>query len=218
MIVKVCGMRDAENIREVEALGIDLIGFIFWSKSSRYVSEKPDYLPTKCKRVGVFVDEDIEVVKKMAQDYALDYIQLHGKESPDYLRGLRSVCGNSITTFKAFNIATAKDFEQTAPYENLANYFLFDTKGKSVGGNGTKFDWTVLAAYNGTTPFILSGGIGPDDAERVRAFHHPKCIGIDLNSRFELSPGLKDITALQTFFNELNSSINSKIVNSQIVK
>ncbi len=202
-------MRDAENIREVEALGIDLIGFIFWSKSSRYVSEKPDYLPTKCKRVGVFVDEDIEVVKKMAQDYALDYIQLHGNETPDYCALLK---GHKL--IKAFNIATAEDFVKTKPYENLANYFLFDTKGKSVGGNGTMFDWTVLAAYNGTTPFILSGGIGPDDAERVRAFHHPKCAGIDLNSRFELAPGLKDITALQTFFNELNSSINSKIVNS----
>ena len=211
-------MRDAENIREVEALGIDLIGFIFWSKSSRYVSEKPAYLPSKCKRVGVFVDEDIETVKRIAEEYSLDYIQLHGKESPDYLRGLRSACGNSITTIKAFNIATAEDFEQTTPYEGLADYFLFDTKGKSVGGNGTKFDWAVLAAYNGTTPFILSGGIGPDDAERVHAFHHPKCIGIDLNSRFELAPGLKDITALQTFFNELNSSINSKIVNSKIVK
>ena len=192
-------MRDAENIREVEALGIDLIGFIFWSKSSRYVSEKPDYLPTKCKRVGVFVDEDIETVKRIAEEYSLDYIQLHGKESPDYLRGLRSVCGDSITTIKAFNIATAEDFDQTAPYENLANYFLFDTKGKSVGGNGEKFDWSVLSAYRGETPFLLSGGIGPDDAGRVNKFCHKRCIGIDLNSRFETAPGFKDIMALRRF-------------------
>ena len=100
--------------------------------------------------------------------------------------------------------ATAADLDQTKPYEGLADLFLFDTRGKAVGGNGTKFDWTVLTDYNGNTPFILSGGIGPDDAERLRAFHHPKCTGIDLNSRFELAPGLKDITALHKFFTELN--------------
>ena len=197
MIVKVCGMRDAENIHEVEALGIDLIGFIFWPKSSRYVSERSAYLPTNCKRVGVFVDENIEVVKKIAQDYALDYIQLHGNETPDYCALLK---GHKL--IKAFNIATAEDFEQTKPYEGLVNYFLFDTKGKSVGGNGIKFDWSVLDDYHGTTPFILSGGIGPDDAARIRSFHHPQLAGIDLNSRFELAPNLKDVTALQKFLNE----------------
>jgi phosphoribosylanthranilate isomerase len=191
-------MRDAENIREVEALGIDLIGFIFWSKSSRYVSEKPDYLPTKCKRVGVFVDEDIEVVKKIAQDYALDYIQLHGNETPDYCALLK---GHKL--IKAFNIATAEDFEQTKPYEGLVKYFLFDTKGKSVGGNGTKFDWSVLDDYHGTTPFILSGGIGPDDAARIRSFHHPQLAGIDLNSKFEDAPALKNIQKLKTFLEQL---------------
>ena len=191
-------MRDAENIHEVEALGIDLIGFIFWSKSSRYVSEKPDYLPTKCKRVGVFVDENIEVVKKIAQDYALDYIQLHGNETPDYCALLK---GHKL--IKAFNIATAEDFEQTKPYEGLVNYFLFDTKGKSVGGNGTKFDWSVLDDYHGTTPFILSGGIGPDDAARIRSFHHPQLAGIDLNSKFEDAPALKNIQKLKTFLEQL---------------
>ena len=219
-------MRDAENIREVEQLFFDLkvqsdpraertlhaslstplMGFIFWPKSSRYVSERPTYLPSKCKRVGVFVDAAIETVKHIADEYSLDYIQLHGQESPEYIQSLLTVCGDSIaTTIKAFNIATADDFAQTKPYEPLADYFLFDTKGNSVGGNGSKFDWTVLTAYNGATPFILSGGIGPDDAGRVRAFHHPKCIGIDLNSRFDLVPGLKDVSALRKFFNELNS-------------
>ena len=198
MIVKVCGMRDAENIHEVEALGIDLIGFIFWPKSSRYVSERPAYLPTNCKRVGVFVDENIEVVKKIAQDYALDYIQLHGNETPDYCALLK---GHKL--IKAFNIATAEDFEQTKPYEGLVNYFLFDTKGKSVGGNGTKFDWSVLDDYHGTTPFILSGGIGPDDTARIRSFHHPQLAGIDLNSKFEDAPALKNIQKLKTFLEQL---------------
>lgn len=203
-LTKVCGMRDAENIREVEALGINLMGFIFWPHSSRYVSAPPAYLPTACRRVGVFVDATIDDVRQHMTDYSLDYLQLHGQESPEYIEALRTICGDSIAIIKAFNIATAADLAQTEPYEGLADLFLFDTRGKSVGGNGTKFDWTVLNDYNGTTPFILSGGIGPDDAEQLRAFQHPKCTGIDLNSRFELAPGLKDITALQKFFTELN--------------
>ena len=199
MIVKVCGMRDAENIREVEALGIDLMGFIFWPKSSRYVSTLPSYLPEKAKRIGVFVDEEIEVVKKIAQEYALHYIQLHGNETPDYCALLK---GHKL--IKAFNIATADDFVKTKPYETVVDYFLFDTKGKSVGGNGTKFDWSVLADYHGTTPFILSGGIGPDDAADIRHFRHPQLAGIDLNSRFEIDPGLKNVDTLKLFLSELN--------------
>lgn len=197
-IIKVCGMRDADNIREVEALAIDLMGFIFWSGSKRYISEPPAYLPTGCKRVGVFVDEDIETVRRIADEYALDYIQLHGRESREYcaqLQGYRLI--------KAINVTDGGDVAQTAPYEGLADYFLFDTKGKCVGGNGEKFDWSVLSSYRGETPFLLSGGIGPDDAERVKAFRHPKCVGIDLNSRFEISPAVKDINKLKTFLQSL---------------
>ena len=205
MIVKVCGMRDAENIREVESLGVDLMGFIFWPKSSRYVSERPNYLPTKCKRVGVFVDEDIETIKKISDDYALNFIQLHGSESPEYISRLsfqlplKEGGGSFLSIIKAFNIATKEDLEATKAYDDIVDYFLFDTKGKCVGGNGEKFDWSVLDAYNGNTPFLLSGGIGPDDAERVKTFLHPKCVGIDLNSRFELAPALKDINKLKEF-------------------
>ena len=205
-MIKVCGMREAENIREVEALGIDMMGFIFWPKSSRYVSERPEYLPKHVKRVGVFVNEDPEQVKRLAADYRLDYIQLHGQESPEQISHLSPLTSH-LSIIKAFNIATAEDLLQTQPYECLADLFLFDTKGKSVGGNGEKFDWDVLDAYHGSTPFLLSGGIGPDDAERVNAFHHPKCIGIDLNSRFELSPGLKDIDALRRFVNDINRKL-----------
>ena len=190
-------MREAENIREVEALGIDMMGFIFWPKSSLYVSQRPDYLPTKCKRVGVFVDEDREQVKRLAAEYRLDYIQLHGHETPEVISYLRTPALPHPRILKAFNISTAEDLLQTQPYEGLVDGFLFDAKGKSVGGNGEKFNWDVLDAYDGETPFLLSGGIGPDDVERVHAFRHPKCIGIDLNSRFELSPGLKDIAKLK---------------------
>ena len=202
MMIKVCGMREADNIREVETLGIDMMGFIFWPKSSRYVSQRPDYLPKRVKRVGVFVDEDPEQVKRMAGAYGLDYIQLHGHESPSYIFQLRG-----LHVIKAFNISTAEDLIQTQPYEGLVDYFLFDAKGKSVGGNGEKFNWDVLDAYQGNTPFLLSGGIGPDDTERVNAFHHPKCIGIDLNSRFELSPGLKDVAKLKEFMYNSNTEI-----------
>ena len=198
-------MREADNIREVEQLStincqlsINWMGFIFWPRSSRYVSEKPDYLPIYCKRVGVFVDEDIEQVKRTADEYQLDLIQLHGHERPDYIRQL-----SDKKVIKAFNIANSADLEATKPYEGIVDYFLFDTKGPSVGGNGAKFDWTVLADYVGETPFLLSGGIGPDDAQVLTSHLSPliskKCVGIDLNSRFEITPGLKDINKLKEF-------------------
>ena len=240
MIIKVCGMRDADNIRELEQLNsqfsiihsplsINMMGFIFYPKSSRFVSERPSYLPTHCKRVGVFVDADIEQVCRIADEYSLDYIQLHGHESPAYiqelnkywLRPISSRLGQTckhdgprcsekspLSIIKSFNIAEPSDFEQTETYEGVADLFLFDTKGKNVGGNGEKFDWNVLKAYKGETPFLLSGGIGPEDAESFSIIHyplsiHPKCIGIDLNSRFEIAPGLKDINKLKIFINSL---------------
>lgn len=198
MIVKVCGMRDAENIRAVEALGIDMMGFIFWPKSSRYVSERPAYLPTSCQRVGVFVDESIDKVMQYAAAFQLDVIQLHGGESPEYVSRLKG-----LKVIKAFNIATADNLKQVKLYEGLADCFLFDAKGRSVGGNGTQFDWDVLQGYTGKTPFLLSGGIGPDDAGRVTDFEHPRCIGIDLNSRFETAPGLKDVDKLKAFLEKV---------------
>lgn len=200
-------MRDPENIRKVEELTVDLMGFIFWHKSSRNVSEMPSYLPTRQKRVGVFVDADIKEVTEKAMEYALDLIQLHGKETPDYIQRLRSLCpqrGDRATAIiKALNIADTEDLAQTAQYEGIVDYFLFDTKSKLVGGNGTQFDWSVLQAYQGDTPFILSGGIGPDDAEKVKNFQHPMCAGIDLNSRFETAPALKDIQLLNHFIGRL---------------
>ena len=194
MIVKVCGMRDAENIRQLEALGIDWMGMIFWPKSKRYVSTPPAYLPQHVRKVGVFVDASLDAIRQHVEDYQLDIVQLHGQESPEMLKVLKP-----LTLIKAFNIATPEDLQKTEPYEGLADYFLFDTKGKSVGGNGEKFDWSVLDNYQGKTPFLLSGGIGSEDAQDVKTFHHPKCIGIDLNSRFETEPGLKDITKLKQF-------------------
>ena len=198
MMIKVCGMRDAQNIRDVESLGVDWIGMIFWPKSKRYVAEVPSYLPEHLKKVGVFVDSTLDDILQHISDYQLDIIQLHGQESPDFAKALKP-----HTIIKAFNIEKADDLLQTEKYEGIADYFLFDTKGKMVGGNGQKFDWSVLTAYQGKTPFLLSGGIGPEDVESVKSFHHPRCIGIDLNSRFESEPGFKDINQLKTFINNI---------------
>ena len=217
-------MRDAENIRAVESLGIQWMGFIFWPGSKRFVSERPAYLPTKCKRVGVFVDADLTDVLQKVEEYALDLIQLHGSESPDYIRQLKhlltahpspslSIVHCPLSIIKAFNIATPADLEQTHAYENIVDYFLFDAKGKSVGGNGKQFDWQVLDHYHGHTPYLLSGGIGPDDADRVKEFitsslpHSltsslPLCLGFDLNSRFETSPAVKDVESLRRFLTQ----------------
>ena len=202
LTVKVCGMRDADNIRASEQLGIDWLGFIFWPKSSRYVAAPPAYLPQRAKRIGVFVDASIDDVQQHVADYGLYAVQLHGHESPEYIKAL-SAANHQLPIIKAFNIAAPADLEQTKPYEELVDYFLFDAKGKSIGGNGTQFDWTVLNDYHGQTPFLLSGGIGPDDAEHVKAFRHPQLAGIDLNSRFEVAPALKDIQKLTTFLTQL---------------
>ena len=198
LIIKVCGMREEQNISDLEKLDIDWMGMIFWSGSKRYVSRPPSRLPQRVKKVGVFVDASLDDIRQHVSDYQLDIIQLHGHETPAFLEALKP-----LTLIKAFNIADASDLQKTKAYEGVADYFLFDTKGKIVGGNGEKFDWTVLTAYEGSTPFLLSGGIGPDDAQRVKKFHHPKCIGIDLNSRFESAPGLKDIDQLQTFIKQI---------------
>lgn len=206
MIVKVCGMREAENIRAVEALGVDWMGFIFWEHSSRCISQRPAYLPTRAKRVGVFVDESLDVVCQHVEAFCLDVVQLHGSESPAYLRDLRNALAGDVLIVKAFSIATRDDLLQTSLYEGLADYFLFDTKAQLVGGNGRKFDWSVLAHYDGSTPFLLSGGIGPDDASRLSAFSHPRLAGIDLNSRFEAAPAQKNVELLKQFLYDIQQN------------
>jgi phosphoribosylanthranilate isomerase len=200
MIVKVCGMRDAENIREVEALGVDWMGFVFHRTSPRFVGELPDYLPQRAKRVGVFVDETEEQIMETVQLFRLDMVQLHGHETPDFCNRIRS---KGLKVIKAINVQNTFSTEEVSFYERACDYFLFDTKTPLPGGSGQKFDWSSLSAYRGTTPFLLSGGISPDDADRVEAFVHERCIGIDLNSRFETSPAYKDIHLLQSFIDKI---------------
>lgn len=204
MIIKVCGMRDPENIRAVEALGIDLMGFIFWPPSSRYVGRVPSYLPVNCRRVGVFVDATLPDILTAVRDFELDVLQLHGHETPEAIAALKEQFP-AVRIVKSLAVTGPEDLAQAAAYEDVCDAFLFDTKGQLPGGNGRQFDWNVLRQYKGRLPFLLSGGIGPGDEPRIRAFEVPGCIGIDLNSRFETAPGQKDVEALRTFIETVRS-------------
>ena len=197
-IIKVCGMREETNMREVEQLVPDWMGFIFYPKSPRYVGEALAYIPEGVKRVGVFVNESLDRLLGLAERNRLDIIQLHGDESPDICRMLRE---KGYLVIKAFGIIADKPFpvEQTDLYEGCCDYFLFDTRTDLYGGSGKKFGWEILSDYRGETPFLLSGGISPKDVETVKGFSHSKCIGIDLNSGFEISPAVKDVQSLQDF-------------------
>lgn len=204
MIIKVCGMRDADNIRQLdETKLIDWMGFIFFGKSSRNVESLPDYMPKNCKRVGVFVNEPIESILSKVEEFGFDLVQLHGHEDVEYIKQLKASLPNDVQIIKMIQIATLDDIYATSQYEGIVDYFLFETKCEGYGGSGQKFDWDILKNYNGTTPFILTGGIGPDDADKVKAFTHPQFAGIDLNSKFEVSPALKDIDLLKNFIKQL---------------
>lgn len=206
-------MRDADNIRDISALGVDMIGLIFYPPSPRYVQQFssgagiiPDYAPDMGKtplRVGVFVDDMPQNIVTRVYNYKLDYIQLHGNEPRETLENLRATIDPDINPkikiIKAISVSSAEDIKKYKEYVGAADLFLFDTKCKTVGGSGELFDWQVLQAYDGDVSFLLSGGIGPDDAERIKNFHHPKCIGIDLNSKFEIEPALKDVEKLKQF-------------------
>ncbi|WP_294588228.1 phosphoribosylanthranilate isomerase [uncultured Bacteroides sp.] len=202
-IIKVCGMTEADNIRAIEQLGVDMIGFIFYPKSPRCLCEKPQYLPLRAKRVGVFVNESKENILMYTDRFSLNYIQLHGNESPDYCRTLHN---NGLRLIKAFSISLPKDLFDVSDYDGLCDYYLFDTKTPQYGGSGNQFDWNILHRYNGSTPFLLSGGINPYSVKAIKEFHHPRLAGIDLNSRFETAPGLKDVERIEIFLKELRNS------------
>lgn len=203
MIIKVCGMRDPQNIREVSALGVDLTGFIFYPESPRRVENNTlnALLSTfNSRKVGVFVNATVEQMLEAVTAYGLDYLQLHGKESPELCSTLRK---KEIPLIKAFSVSSKEDIEMTKRYEGYADYFLFDTKNERYGGSGKPFDWSILSAYQGNTPFLLSGGINPNSVEAINRFSHPRFAGIDLNSGFESEPGIKDIEKLSAFLYQL---------------
>ncbi len=193
-------MRNEDNIRAVEALGIDWMGFVFYPPSKRFVDQVPAYLPNNAKRVGVFVNESMETILEKAASFHLDIVQLHGDESPEFCKLLGK---QDIQVMKAFGIADSFPCEKIAAFEGCCEYFLFDTQTSDYGGSGRQFNWDILQNYHGKTSFLLSGGIGPDDAQAILEFSHPMCIGIDINSKFELSPANKNIQSIEQFIKSL---------------
>ena len=216
--IKVCGMREPENIRALNALDVDMMGLIFYPKSPRYVRSIPvsagivpdraaSLLRPRAKLVGVFVNEMPQTVVTHAYNYRLDYIQLHGNETPTYIDNLKRTLIPDILPdvkiIKAISIREADDVKRWRQYEGHIDLLLFDTKCKTVGGSGEQFDWSVLSTYDGDIPFLLSGGIGPQDAESIKQFRHPMFAGIDVNSKFEDAPAHKDIDKLQNFISSI---------------
>lgn len=203
MKIKVCGMRDADNIREIEKLGIDLMGFIFYPKSSRYVSIVPQYLPQQCERVGVFVNESTSAIIEKAKLFGLNYIQMHGNETSEQCAELKWA---GYKVIKAFSIESEKDFEQIhGSYESICDYLLFDSKCDSYGGSGKQFDWTLLNSYQGSLPFFISGGINAKSDVSLNQFSHPLFQGIDINSQFESSPAIKDAGLIKSFISKIKN-------------
>lgn len=214
MFIKVCGMRDAQNIRDVDALGVDLIGLIFYDRSSRFVAQMPEALPEHALRVGVFVNAAIEDVVAHVQDYRLDFIQLHGDETLAYVARLRQMIEASGQTMprivKAIPVGSRSQVLKAALWDGSVDGILFETPGHLYGGNGTQFDWSLLSSYRGNTPFFLTGGIGPQSLDALLQFSHPAWVGIDLNSRFETAPGVKDVELLRTFITAFRQGMEQK--------
>jgi len=206
MKIKVCGMKHSGNILELAALKPDYMGFIFYDKSKRYVSALPSEilsLPKEIHKTGVFVNEDIHTIVSTAEKYRLDTIQLHGNEIPEICDQLKRK-GYSI--IKAINIGNIIDLEKVEDYLNFCGYFLFDTKTTDkYGGSGKKFNWEILSHYKEKIPFFLSGGIHISDITEILSFKHPAFYGIDINSCFEMEPGLKNIPLIKEFIFKLRN-------------
>lgn len=208
MKIKVCGLRDKENIEAVAALKPDYMGFISYGPSPRYINNMPAdilvNLPANISKTGVFVNESKENIDELIADYGFTAIQLHGSESPEFANSFR----NKVTVLKAFGLNNDFDFEQLNNYANKVDYFLFDTKTDTHGGSGRTFDWRILDKYKLDIPFFLSGGLSLDNLDEVTHIDHPQFYGVDLNSKFETSPGIKDIEKLKKAFDMLNYRTN----------
>ncbi len=202
--IKVCGMRDLENIRHIETLDVDFLGFIFYPKSTRCIQTDDNSLEAirGCikPKVGVFVNATLKQMLEKAELYQLSFLQLHGNETSDLCGELRQ---RGYAVIKAFSIASVKDFKKTEDYPDCCDYFLFDTKCAGYGGSGNRFDWSFLDAYSGNTPFLLSGGLSPDCLSEINQLKHSKFAGIDLNSGFEISSAIKDVGKLKDFITEI---------------
>ena len=202
-------MKHTANREAVEKLPVDWLGFIFYPQSKRFIGETPEpgLFKTEKPKVGVFVDENAFEIMALAKNFGFSMVQLHGKENPQTCRMLKI---QGLKIIKVFNVNENFDFETTQSYEKVADFFLFDTKTPFHGGSGQKFDWKLLDKYTGHIPFLLSGGIGPDDAEEILKINHPKLTGIDVNSGFEDQPGVKNIEKLEKFIAQIKG-LNTQI-------
>ncbi len=209
MKIKVCGMRDAQNIRDVEALGIDMMGFIFWPHSKRFVEEMPDYLPENVQRVGVFVNAEQDEIVQKVREYSLDFVQLHGDEDLAYATSLRKRLAAAVDKqpqiIRAISVESRSKVLKAMMWDGYVDAILFETPTTGYGGSGESFDWSLLSSYRANTPFFLTGGIGPQSLEALMEFEHPMWMGVDLNSRFESSPGVKDVALLKPFVEQLKA-------------
>ena len=205
--IKVCGMCQLSNIGELVKLDPDYIGFIFYPKSKRFIGEKiPEQfhsiIPASIQKAGVFVNEPFDLLIDKVRQSKLDIVQLHGAELPDYCLKVKDL---NIPVIKAFGIFNDFDFATVNPYEKGCDYFLFDTASDLRGGTGLKFNWEKHSEYKGDTPFFLSGGIQPDDIEPILDLRHPVFHAVDINSGFEIKPGIKDIQKLKGFIDGIRS-------------
>lgn len=197
-------MREANNINDVVALNPDYMGFIFYPKSPRYVGEDWDKaiinsIPENITRVGVFVNETKSTMISLAKKYGLKALQLHGNETPELCQQLQN---KGYTVFKAFQVDANTKLREIAPYKGTCDLFLYDTKSEGLGGSGLKFDWTKLKELNQAGPFLLSGGITSTDGKEIKELQLPNLKGVDINSKFEIEPALKDTALLEAFFND----------------
>ena len=203
MKLKVCGMRELENISALSELEPNYIGFIFWAQSSRFVDKKTPLLNKKIIKTGVFVDATFDYILTKIKDHQLDAVQLHGQESYSYCKVIKDY---GLKVIKSFSIKNTFDFNTLEDYENSCDYYLFDTKGKLPGGNGFTFDWEVLDKYPSQKPFFLSGGIGVDNLNEIKKLVKTKLPihAVDVNSKFENAPGNKNIELLKKFKKEID--------------
>ncbi|GAB3225537.1 phosphoribosylanthranilate isomerase [Hymenobacter seoulensis] len=206
--LKVCGMAQPENLRAVAALRPDFLGFIFYPKSKRYMvptltPAEAAAVPASIQKVGVFVDGDLETVQARVAEYGLQAVQLHGHETPELCGTLRAA---GLTVIKAFAVGEEFEFTSLLPYVNQVDYFLFDTAGAQPGGNGTAFNWQLLAEYTLPVPYFLAGGLALEHAQTLRNLQLPGLFALDLNSKFETEPGVKDATQLQHMFAAVRTS------------
>lgn len=202
--IKVCGLTRFSDLEQLAEMGVHYGGMIFYEKTPRFAGNKLDAEAVKnfkgLKKTGVFVNETKDEIISIIDSYGLDVVQLHGDESPAFCETIRKY----VEVTKVFRLTTKDDLKKTDDYKKVCDYFLFDTPGKLYGGSGKQFDWNLLEYYDADIPFFLSGGIGPEATEALKSFDHPNLHAVDINSRFETGPGIKNIADIKKFLWHLN--------------